>query len=389
MLRTDALDYDLPDRLIATHPAKPRDNARLMVVSREDPSDPRHLRVRDLDTVLRRGDVLVRNVTRVLPARFVGTRLDSGGSVEGLYLSPQTRERTGHTRWVVLLKMRRHTVGSVVEIERVDISGRARTTGVRLRLLERAGDDGEWTVRVEDTDAGVVEGTDVELLGRVGMTALPPYIRAARKRDDDAGDDNADQDDYQTVYAQDDERAMESGDAPGSVAAPTAGLHFTDALLGRLRDAGVEFADVVLHVGMGTFKPVETEFVEQHPMHAEWCYVPESSARAIERATRDGRRVIPVGTTSARTLESFASTDHMLQGPHATRLLITPGHEWRWCDGMMTNFHLPRSTLLAMVGAILDRGDGEGVDRLLGVYRQAISEGYRFYSFGDAMLVLP
>ncbi len=217
---------------------------------------------------------------------------------------------------------------------------------------------------------------------------MPPYILSSRKREEEAGaphpDDEAealhDIETYQTIYA-DPARA-------GSVAAPTAGLHFTARLLEELAGMGVRTANVTLHVGMGTFKPIETEYVEEHPIHAEWCTLPAATAQAITRARRDGGRVIAVGTTSARTLESFDDLHAIAEDvTKATRLLITPGYRFRNLDGLMTNFHLPRSTLLAMVGALLDGPDG--LARLVGCYREAIGRGYRFFSFGDAMLVLP
>ncbi|MGH7133707.1 MAG: S-adenosylmethionine:tRNA ribosyltransferase-isomerase, partial [Phycisphaerales bacterium] len=212
-------------------------------------------------------------------------------------------------------------------------------------------------------------------------TPLPPYIRAARKRHGVEVDDAVDRAAYQTVYARGDELSA------GSVAAPTAGLHFTPDLLAMLSAKGVDRAEVVLHVGTGTFKPVDTEFVEQHPMHAEWCTAPAATTAAMARARFSGGRVFAVGTTSARTLESFTQAELTpnADASHWTRILITPGYQWRHIDGLMTNFHLPRSTLLAMVAALLPGGAAQ----LLDVYREAIVKGYRFYSYGDAMLVAP
>jgi S-adenosylmethionine:tRNA ribosyltransferase-isomerase len=241
----------------------------------------------------------------------------------------------------------------------------------------------------------VVEVVDQEgkgagggLLERVGLTPLPPYILAARRHQEVEVADEEDRAGYQTVYS----RGAGAGDERGSVAAPTAGLHFTPELLARLEAMGVERAAVTLEVGLGTFKPVEAEFVEDHAMHAEWCVVPRETARAISRARGRGGRVIAVGTTSARVLESFASVEEMLERGEAgvsTRILITPGYRFRNVDGLMTNFHLPRSTLMAMVAAFVERdGAGDGVARLRGVYREALERGYRFYSYGDAMIVL-
>jgi S-adenosylmethionine:tRNA ribosyltransferase-isomerase len=384
------LEYELPPERIARHPVEPRDAARLMVAPRFAGAPAEHALVRDLPRFLRAGDLLVLNTTRVLPARFVGVNEGTGAGVQGLYLSPHgppPAQSGQRRRWQVLLKMRRHRAGARVRL--LDRHGRA--SDVVLVLEGRAeDDDGGWIVAVESPDG---EGaTDQELLGRVGLAPLPPYILASRKREEEAGrgcaEDEAgaayDLETYQTVYA-DPARA-------GSVAAPTAGLHFTPRLLGELDAMGVRTAGVVLHVGMGTFKPVETEFVEQHPMHAEWCTLPAATARAIMETRRRGGRVFAVGTTSARTLESFDDLGEITSdASKATRLLITPGYRFRNLDGLMTNFHLPHSTLLAMVAALLEepgKAPG-GLARLLAYYREAIAREYRFFSFGDAMLIVP
>jgi S-adenosylmethionine:tRNA ribosyltransferase-isomerase len=372
----------------------------------------------------------------VLPARLLGVRADTGAKVQGLYVSPgsatesELRESGGDATdterlhrgepiiWNVLLKMRRFRPGTSVTL----IGADGQATGVSLRLLSRAiGDDGAetggWNVLVEGVEAGSVGSTTPEILSRVGHTPLPPYILSARKHlaetnenetDSDGGavsiPDSADRERYQTVYAD---------PAQGqSVAAPTAGLHFTPELLKNLQSLGVRTASVVLHVGLGTFKPVETEFVEQHPMHSEWCMLPAETSRAIIETRKRGGRVIAVGTTAARTLESFdelkteadvsdtgTNTPLSQRGgtqeapsqagqSHHTRLLITPGYSFKHLDGLLTNFHLPRSTLIALVAALLG-SDETGVPRLIEMYRSAIQHEYRFYSFGDAMLILP
>lgn len=402
MLRTDSLDYDLPERLIATRPAEPRDSARMLVATTTG-EVLSHGAVRDLPRWLGAGDLLVFNTTRVLPARFVGVRRETGGLVRGLYLGPGP----GPHLWRCMLRARRFRVGARVVL--CDRSGGL--SDAALTLIEREG-DGVWVVRVEP------ERHAEEVLSMVGLTPIPPYILSARERAGEGWDDARDREQYQTVYA----------DEPGSVAAPTAGLHFTPALLSALEAAGVGRADVTLHVGAGTFKPVEAEYVEQHAMHAEWCAMGPGAIERVARARERGGRVIAVGTTAARTLEAYAEAqeggvgvggaapavggaDGRASGevgslPRAieTRLLITPGYRWRWVDGLLTNFHLPRSTLMAMVGARLDGGSragagagagggvgdaDAGVARLRAIYAEAIAREYRFYSFGDAMLILP
>ncbi|HVZ93697.1 MAG TPA: tRNA preQ1(34) S-adenosylmethionine ribosyltransferase-isomerase QueA [Phycisphaerales bacterium] len=379
MLRTDALDYDLPPELIATRPVEPRDACRLLVVSRSDPARREHRVFRDLPGSVRPGDLLVFNTTRVLPARIVGRREDTGGKVGGLYLGPATG---GHS--LFLLRAGGHL-----------------NVGCRVRLLELAGtespyvlevvgrDEERFIVRTERTGQSGKGGlvSAVQALAEVGLTPLPPYILNARTEKHEETPDELDREWYQAVYAQPTGREESGGG--GSVAAPTAGMHFTDELLARLAAMGVGRADVVLHVGPGTFQPIKTEFVDQHPMHAEWCSISPEVIQAMERTKAVGGRVIAVGTTTARAIESLpdliANEGHSRGFEGETRLLVTPGRPWRWVDGMVTNFHLPRSTLLAMVGALFPGG----VPDLLGIYREAVQERYRFYSYGDAMLVLP
>ncbi len=382
MLRTADLEYDLPEEWIATAPVSPRDAAKLMVVWRSDPSRVEHRRVRDLPEYLRAGDLLVLNTTRVLPARFAGEREDSHGGVQGLYLG---QRGAADDHWAVMIKSRRQAPG--VRIALKDRHGGP--SGVVLELVERDEEPGAWVARVHGAGGG-------DVLGRVGLTPLPPYILQARKHAGLAGDDEVDRLAYQTVYAEGEDRHGQDARAThglearatGSVAAPTAGLHFTPELLAGLGAAGVRRADVVLHVGTGTFKPVETEYVEQHPMHAEWCTLPGATGRAVVEARARGGRVVAVGTTAARTLESFEAAGLGAGGSRETRLLITPGYAWKHVDVLMTNFHLPRSTLMALVAAGLG-GDGAAVERLKSLYELAMESGYRFYSFGDAMLVLP
>ncbi len=407
MLRTADLEYDLPPDRIAVRPAHPRDSARLLVLSRTDPDRLEHLTVRDLPRLLHPGDLLVVNRSRVLPARFTGLREDTGGRVDGLYLHDGPTPRT----WVCLLRARRFRVGARVRVEQMakgpkgqrakeeERDGKSESCIV-LELLARAPEPaGAWVVRVEQVeDAGEGGLSAPEILERIGVAPLPPYILSARRAAGLATDAPEDREWYQTVYAEhgqsakgpQGQRAKEKpNSAAGSVAAPTAGLHFTDDLLRSIEARGVRIAGVTLHVGAGTFRAVETELVEQHPMHAEWCSMTPEAVALVQRTRRDGGRVIAVGTTAGRTLETYAAeverTGSVPPGVE-TRLLITPGCPWRWVDGLMTNFHLPRSTLMAMVAAQIGEN---GVDRLKRAYVQAINSGYRFYSYGDAMIVLP
>jgi S-adenosylmethionine:tRNA ribosyltransferase-isomerase len=327
-----------------------------------------HAMVRELPRVLRAGDCLVVNTTRVLPARFRARRAGTGGRVEGLYLSAGGSV----AEWVVLLRGGHLREG--VELEVLDRAGRA--SGVVL-VIESRREPGAWVVNV-----GGAKGQRAdEVLNRLGETPLPPYIVKARERAGLEVDDGSDRRSYQTVYA------GAAGAESGSVAAPTAGLHFTPELLERLRERGIERVDVTLHVGAGTFKPVEADYVEDHPMHTEWCSMGAGAIDAVARARREGRRVIAVGTTAARTLETYAAVGGEPPSSIETRLLITPGYRFRWVDGLLTNFHLPGSTLMALTAALLEYRELGGLARLKSLYETAIAERYRFYSFGDAMLI--
>lgn len=395
VLRTTDLEYDLPASAVATRPAQPRDSARMLVVSRTDERRIEHARVGDLARFVRRGDALVMNDTRVLPARIEGVKAASpetgsvvgapaqgGGRVTGLFLG-ESEGATGR-EWRVMLKSN----GRLREGLRVRLRGSAdRVDGPTLHLLRKEGD--AWAAALEGAGPGEPLS---ELLGRIGATPMPPYILGARR---DGGVEVADEEDrewYQTVYAR------EGAGSARSVAAPTAGLHFTPGLLGELEAAGVTRETVTLHVGAGTFKPVEAEFVERHEMHEEWFEVGAHALSRLAERRAAGGRVIAVGTTSVRALESVphgSASAGTITG--STRLLITPGYRFGRVDGLLTNFHLPRSTLLALVGAFLETteraaglGAGSpGVARLLSLYRLAIGMGYRFYSYGDAMLILP
>ncbi len=369
-LRTDELDYQLPAELIATRPAEPRDSARLLVVYRRSDSIE-HRRVRDLPQLLRAGDVLVFNTTSVAPARLIGKRCSSGGKVDGLFVEELAGRDgdAGAIRWLVMLK----AGGQLRPGDQIDLLDERGLVRCSITLTESR--DGAWEVQLagqESTEAA---------LDAVGRTPLPPYILKARGNE--MVDDQLDRAWYQTVYASAQQRQ--------SVAAPTAGLHFTPSLLQQLSAQGVHRIDLTLHVGPGTFKPVTAERLDQHRMHAESLHISEQAIRTIRelRGNKSGQRgrVLAIGTTSVRTLESLPALGESGEfcGPISgmTDLLIAPPYEFKNVDGMLTNFHLPRSTLMALVAAMI------GLDRLHAVYREAMDKGYRFYSYGDAMLILP
>ncbi len=334
-MRLDELDFELPDTLIAQHPLEPRDASRLMVVDRAAGTIA-HRSFRDILGLLVPGDLLVVNDSRVLPARLHGHKVPSGGQVEALLLRDE-----GAGRWQALLRPgRRLRAGQQVRFGEVEAS-----------CAERHA-DGVWTLAF----------TSAELLRRhlsqAGEMPLPPYIHAR------LGDPER----YQTVYAA----------SEGSAAAPTAGLHFTPELLAELDAQGVGRAAVTLHVGLDTFRPVQTDVVEDHPMHTEAWVVPEATAAAVRATKAAGRRVIAVGTTSVRALETSGGQ----AGAGWTRLFITPGYRFRVVDAMLTNFHLPKTTLFALVSTLA------GQDLIRRAYAEAIAEEYRLLSFGDAMLIL-
>lgn len=345
-------DYDLPRELIAQEPLTNRADARLMVVDRESQTLS-HWYVRDLPELLRAGDRLVLNDTKVLHATLAGTRLKTGGAWQGLFLSS---EPGGD--WRIVCKTR----GTLEPFEKIALVDRENREAERLWLVEKLS-EGQWLARPES-------GRPVdEVLARVGRVPLPHYIRDGKMVDDDVAR-------YQTVFAR----------KPGAVAAPTAGLHFTQHLLRQVEGIGVEFAAVTLHVGLGTFRPIKAESVDEHNMHAEWGELLPAAAEAINRTKSQGGRVIAVGTTAVRTLETAAQ--HAPEGQAVapwsgdTSLFIRPPYEFRAVDALMTNFHFPRTTLLLLVQAF------GGVELVRAAYREAIKERYRFYSYGDAMLIV-
>ena len=348
-VKTKDLHYELPAERIAQRPCVPRDAARLMVLHRAT-GRLEHRAFRDLPEYLTPRDCLVINRTYVVPAKFVARRA-SGGKIGGLFV-----REDAPGQWTVLLAgAGRLRPGEELALERQDW---------RMRFVRRR-ERGMCEVRVEPPAPASL------VLEAIGDAPLPPYIR--RTGEDEPELRAADRSCYQTVYAKE----------AGAIAAPTAGMHFTPELLHHIRhDLGATIADVVLHVGLGTFQPVEVEDLTDHKMHEEWyCLSPENAA-AIEQARASGGRVIAVGTTSVRVLETCAATGRLLPQSGWTNLLIQPPCEFRAVDALVTNFHLPGSTLLALVFAFAGR------ERILAAYQTAIEQEYRFYSFGDAMLIL-
>ena len=341
-------DYRLPAELIAQEPLVCRSDARLMVVDRTDQTIE-HAHVRDLPDLLRSTDTLVLNNTRVLPARLVGTRTRTGGRWTGLFL-----ETDGRDLWKIMSRTRgKLQIGETVTL-------RARESGETLNLdLLHPLEDGLWAVRPESS------APLVQLLEQFGRVPLPPYIRGGNMVD-------TDQQTYQTVFASE----------PGAVAAPTAGLHFTAPLLEQIASRGIGIAEVTLHVGMGTFRPLQSETLAKHRMHREAGQIDEKACQLLNQRRRDGGRIIAVGTTSVRVLETASQTSQLQPWADATDLFIRPPYTFKCTDALLTNFHLPRSTLLILVQTL-------GGDSLIRqAYRTAIAERYRFYSYGDAMLIL-
>lgn len=348
MAQTLNYDYPLPRSLIADQPLARRTDARLMVVNRQGQTIE-HRYVRDLPDLLRSGDCLVLNDTRVVPARVLGHRAQTGGRWEGLFLSVTPE---GH--WRLLGKTRGHLKpGELILLH--DQAGR---DAARLWLLEKD-EGGVWL--------GHCEGGEVpwDLLERIGHVPLPHYIRGGREM---AGDRQR----YQTVYAR----------QPGSAAAPTAGLHFTDELLAQLAACRIETARVTLHVGLDTFRPITAPLLEEHKMHSEWCQLTGEEAEHMNACRARGGRLVAVGTTSVRVLETAAAEGALRPWEGATNLFIRPPYEFHAVDALLTNFHLPHSTLLVLVRTF---GGDELIQR---AYAEAIREQYRFYSYGDAMLIV-
>jgi S-adenosylmethionine:tRNA ribosyltransferase-isomerase len=337
-------DYDLPADLVAQEPCAERDQSRLLVVRRREGTIAHHV-FADLPQLLAPGDLLVLNDTRVVPARLLGRRTRTGGKWEGLFL-----RSLADGAWEMLCHTRgRLTAGETIAIDpgplQLQVEGRTEAGHFRLRPL--------------------LPGTAEELLHQHGQVPLPPYIRKGRAGPGDRGR-------YQTVFAQ----------QAGAVAAPTAGLHFTEALLRRLAEHGISRTFVTLHVGPGTFQPIQAVDFRQHRMHREWGELSADAAEALAACRQRGGRVVAVGTTAVRVLETVAATDPLRPWSGDTELFIHPPYEFKMVDALITNFHLPRSTLLLLVDAFA------GADLLRRAYKIAIAERYRFYSYGDAMLIL-
>ena len=343
-MRTSDFDYDLPEELIAQTPLEPRDHSKLMLVDR-DVGALSHDRFFNLPKYLRQGDVLVFNDSRVISARLFGSRDDTGNKIELLLLS---RLREGVWRALVRPGRRMRENDSFIIHDRDD--NKSEMTG---HVLE-----------VEDSGSRIVEITNEFLIEEIGNVPLPPYIH----------EKVSDPERYQTIYAK----------SEGSVAAPTAGLHFTEELMSNIRDKGVLTEFVTLHVGWDSFRPLKSENIFDHKMHSEYWYLSNETATIINEAKREGRRIISVGTTAARLLENvFEKQDGypIREGSGWADIFITPGYEFKILDGLITNFHLPKSTLLMLTSALAGR------DLMLRAYREAVDHEYRFYSFGDAMLI--
>lgn len=336
-MKTSDFYYDLPKELIAQSPAECRSASRLLVCNRATKSIEDKV-FSDIIDYLNPGDVLVRNTTRVIPARLYGTRPETGGKMEFLLL-----RRIDEKHWECLVKPgRRAKVGLTFKI-----SDELSATVTEMR------EDGNRIIRLN------YDGIFEEILDRAGEMPLPPYITERLN----------DKTRYQTVYAKEN----------GSAAAPTAGLHFTDELLSRISEKGIDIVDVLLHVGLGTFRPVSVENVEEHHMHSEHYECPQDAADRINRARANGGRIIAVGTTSCRTLESITDENGIVHpGSGSTDIFITPGYRFKAVDALITNFHLPESTLLMLISAFSSR------EEVMRIYKHAVEERYRFFSFGDA-----
>ena len=340
-MKVSDFNYNLPKELIAQVPIKDRDQSRLMVLDRKNKTIE-HKIFKDIIDYLEPGDCLVRNNTKVIPARLYGVKEETGANVEFLLL-----KRVDGDIWEVMVKPGRKLMPGV----RVEFGNGL----LKAEILEKF-EDGNRKVKFE------YNGIFNEILNEIGLMPLPPYIHEKLKEKDR----------YQTVYAK----------YEGSAAAPTAGLHFTDELFKKLKEKGVEVANVTLHVGIGTFRPVKVENIEEHDMHSEHFYIKAEDAEKINKAKREGHRVIAVGTTSCRVLESIADENGDVKEVEGdTNIFIYPGYKFKCLDALITNFHLPESTLIMLVSALA------GKDFIMQAYEEAVKEQYKFFSFGDAMFI--
>lgn len=368
-MRIEDFDYNLPEELIAQKPAERRDSSRLLVVHRNkengiwDEVRVEHRHFYDIIEYLNPGDCLVLNDSKVIPARLFGVKAikdaKNGPGARVEFLLIKRVNDSAHETWEVMVRPGRRLKPGDEVIFCGEGSSLPDEAPLKAHIMDY-GSDGTRIVNFE------YEGIFMERLEEIGSMPLPPYIE--RPAEDD------DKDRYQTVYCREE----------GSVAAPTAGLHFTEELLAKAAAKGVEIAYVTLHVGIGTFRPVKVENIEEHHMHFEEYSISEEAAKMINRAKREGRRVISVGTTSTRTLESAAYRDACWQvkaGSSGTGIFIYPGYEWKIVDSLITNFHLPKSTLLMLISALYDR------EKILDIYDEAVREKYRFFSYGDAMFI--
>lgn len=354
-MRVADFDFDLPDECIALRPASPRDAARLLVVRPDGLADRI---VRDLPSLLQAGDVLVFNKTKVIPASLHGNRIGRGDATP--HIEALLHQRVDGSRWKAFAKPgKRLQAGDRI---RFGAEGRVCLLGTLDATVEEKGEGGEITLAFD-----FFGPTLDEAIAALGDMPLPPYIAGKRDTDD------RDRQDYQTIYAEQE----------GAVAAPTAGLHFTDDLMKSLQDAGIQREFVTLHVGAGTFLPVKAEDTQDHKMHSEWGEVPDDVVERLKAAKAQGHRIIPVGTTSLRLLESAARSGELKPFSGSTDIFITPGYRFRVADLLITNFHLPRSTLFMLVSAFA------GLERMKAAYAHAIAHDYRFYSYGDASLLFP
>lgn len=333
--------YDLPEELIAQYPLQQRSSSRLLVLDKQQ-GQVKHKNFTDLADYFQKGDVLVVNSTKVIPARLIGSK-STGAKIEVFLLNHVVNDT-----WRCLVKPgRKCPIGTIIQVNDdfkgtvVDLS----TEGSRLVKFDYKGEF--WSA-----------------LSQAGHIPLPPYIKREAE--------NSDSSTYQTIYAK----------IKGSVAAPTAGLHFTEATFTALKEKGVEIVEVLLHVGLGTFRPVKSDNIEDHNMHSEYCSISQESAQVINQAKKQGRRIIAVGTTSTRTLESFAEGNQVAYGDKWTSIFIYPGKKFNIIDGMVTNFHMPESTLIMMISAFA------GYENVMSAYKIAVEARYRFFSYGDAMLIL-